>query len=243
MHVLAFNASPRKTHGNTHRILAPFLEGAAEAGATTETIMVRELHVKPCTACMSCWFRTPEKCAQHDDMAGVLEKLRNADVMVLATPVYVDGMVGAMKLVLDRMIPLIHPEMGLRDGHMRHPPVDRRKIGRLVLVSVCGLYEMDNFDPLLAHVEAMSRNMSSEFAGALLRPHAHGMEALENFNSPPVGVYEACRQAGRQLVGEGRFDPAVLQAISEPLMPLEMYLAGANDAIARIKARHRTAKA
>jgi len=237
MQILAFNASPNRTKGNTHRILMPFLEGAVEAGATAETLMVRDLEVKPCTACFTCWLKTPEKCVQKDDMADVLLKARQADVMVLGTPLYVDGMVGALKVILDRMIPLVHPEFEMRDGHMRHPAVEGRTIPKMVLISVCGLHEMDNFDALVAHVQAMCRNMSSEYAGALLRPHAYAMGTLEKFGSPATSVTDACREAGRQIVTDGKMDPAVLDRVSEDLMPLEMYFNGANDIMHQAKVK------
>ena len=241
MQILALNASPRKTKGSTHRILNPFLEGAAEAGAIVETLMVRDLKVKPCLACLACWLRTPETCVQDDDMTEVLARARAADVWVLATPVYVDGMVGALKVVLDRMLPLIHPEMELREGHMRHPATDGVASKRMLLISVCGFYELENFDPLVAHVRAISRNLNAEYVGAMLRPHAPGMEALERFGSPPTQVFDACRQAGRQLVTDWRIDPALLDQVSRPLMPIEMYLQGFNDTMQRVKAKHQNA--
>jgi len=241
MNILALNASPRMTEGNTHRILAPFMEGAAETGATVETVYVRKLQVKPCTACMSCWFRTPGQCAQRDDMTDLCRKVHEADVFVLATPVYVDGMVGALKVVLDRMIPLVRPEMELIDGHMRHSAVEGHKATKVLLVSVCGFHEMDNFDPLVMHVQAVCRNLQSEYAGALLRPHAHGMEALENFGRPATAVFEACRTAGRQIVTEGRITSETFEAVSRSLMPRTIYLYGANSAMQQTKRKHGTA--
>lgn len=241
MRILILNASPRRARGNTYRIVGPFVEGATEAGASVETIAVRDLEVKPCISCMSCWFQTPEKCAQDDDMAEILDKARAADVLVLATPVFVDGMTGPLKVVLDRMIPLIRPEMELRDGHMRHPSVDGRKMSKLALISVCGFHEMDNFDPLVSHIEAMCRNMGAEYLGSLLRPHAHAMEVLEKYGSPATQVFDACRQAGRQVAAEGKLDREITDAISRELMPLEMYLSGANESMQRLKAKHGTA--
>ena len=242
MHVLAFNASPRKTQGNTHRILAPFMEGAAEAGATVETIMIRDLDVKPCTGCMSCWFITPEKCVQKDGMAEILDKVRSADVMVIGSPVYVDGLVGALKVVLDRMVPLLEPEMEMRDGHLRHPIVPTRSIWKVVLVSVCGLHEMDNFDPLVTHLEAVCRNMGGEYVGGLLRPHAHAMEAIEKLGGEITMITDAAREAGRQLVANGKMDPAVLAQVSTELIPQEAYLEGANKAIGKILRKHGTVR-
>ncbi len=241
MQILALNASPRKTKGNTHRILGPFLEGAAEAGATVETVMVRDLTVKPCLSCMACWLRTPEVCAQDDDMTEVLAKARAADVWVFATPVYVDGMVGALKVVLDRMIPLMRPELVLRDGHLRHPTTDALGSKRILLVSVCGFHELDNFDPLVAHVQAFCRNVDADYLGALLRPHALALEAMERLGSPATQVADACRQAGRQLAADGRIDPALLDEISQPLVPVEMYLQGVNDTMQNLKAKYQDA--
>jgi multimeric flavodoxin WrbA len=240
MNVLALNASPRMTNGNTHRILAPFLEGATQAGAAAETICVRQLTVRPCTACMACWFATPGTCAQKDDMASILPKVRATDILVLATPVYVDGMVGSLKVMLDRLLPLVLPDLEIRDGHVRHPRQGDYSVPRVVLISVCGFYEMDNFDPLVSHVQAICRNMGSELAGCLLRPHAHAMEALENFGQPATGVFEACRQAGQQVVSEGRIAPQVLADVSQTLLPRTMYLQGANEAFQRLKAEHGT---
>lgn len=42
---------------------------------------------------------------------------------------------------------------------------------KMVLVSNCGFWEMDNFDPLLVHLKALCRNAEAEFVGALLRLH------------------------------------------------------------------------
>ena len=52
------------------------------------------------------------------------------------------------------------------------------KRGKIVLVCNCGYWEMDNFNPLLAHVKAICRNTDREFAGALLRPYGYIMGKL-----------------------------------------------------------------
>jgi len=88
MNVLGINGSPRGKDSHTDYILQPFLEGAKEAGATTETIYLRDLTITPCTGCFSCWFVTPGKCILKDDMSWILERVLNANVMVFATPLY-----------------------------------------------------------------------------------------------------------------------------------------------------------
>ena len=101
--VLAFNSSPRKGKGNTALILDPFLEGMRESGAEVELFYNDKLKVKPCTGCFNCWLKTPGVCSHKDDMQWLLPKMRDADVIVYATPVYSYGMTGQMKNLIDRI--------------------------------------------------------------------------------------------------------------------------------------------
>lgn len=225
MKVVAVNSSPNGGRGNTAVILAPFLEGMREAGAEVELLYTRKLNIKPCKGDFNCWLRTPGKCTQKDDMQLVLPRLRDADIMVFATPLYVDGMSGPMKTFLDRMIPLALPAIEVRDGHCRHPARDPRQHGgKTVLVSNCGFWELDNFDALVTHMEAICRNLGSEFAGALLRPHGGALRAMERMGAPVQDVLEAAREAGRQLIRDGKMLPETLATVSRELLPRNAYL-------------------
>lgn len=59
--------------------------------------------INPCLACYGC--RKTKMCIQKDDMQDLLEKMINADVIVLATPVYFYSMSGQMKVMIDRTLP------------------------------------------------------------------------------------------------------------------------------------------
>jgi len=59
-----------------------------------------------------------------------------------------------------------------RDGRCRHAAPQDQGQRKIVLVSNCGLWELENFTPLLTHIEAYCNNMVRAFAGALLRPHS-----------------------------------------------------------------------
>jgi len=85
-------------------ILNPFLEGMKEAGSQVELFYTRKLNVNPCTGEFNCWLKTPGKCYQNDDMNILYPKIDSADVIVFATPVYVDGVTGPMKNLIDRML-------------------------------------------------------------------------------------------------------------------------------------------
>ena len=164
-------------------------------------------------------------------MGSVYPKLRAADVLVLATPVFFDGMTGPMKDLLDRCVALVHPRMVVRGGRQRHPLREPRAGGsnrrrQVVLVSVCGFHEMATFAPLVAHVKAMAKNMDREYAGAVLRPHGW---VLAEARDAREGVYGAAREAGRQLARDGRMSPATLRAVGRPLLTKRQLMDANNE--------------
>lgn len=224
MKVLAINSSPRMDKGNTDLILNPFLEGMKEGGAEVELFYTRKLNINPCTGEFNCWLKTPGKCYQNDDMNILYPKIAEADVMVFATPVYVDGVTGPMKNLIDRMIPGVEPFFELNDKHCRHPVRGEAKSRKYVLVSNCGLWEKDNFDPLLIFMKAFCKNASVEFAGALLRPHGGAMPEMLEMGAPISDIFEAAKEAGRQLAKEGKMSQETLDIVSRELLPRDMYV-------------------
>jgi multimeric flavodoxin WrbA len=215
--------------GNTALILTPFLNGMKEAGAGVELFYTKKLEINPCQGCFGCWVKTPGRCVQEDDIQIVHSKLREADVYVFATPVYYDGMTSPMKNLLDRMIPLLEPFIELRDGHCRHPRRREVRSAKAVLVSSCGLWEVDNFDPLLFHIKAFCKNAACEFAGALLRPHSGVIKPMMKMEAPINDIFEATKEAGRQLVAGGKMSPETLSITSRELIPLEAFIQNLNE--------------
>jgi multimeric flavodoxin WrbA len=230
MRVLAINGSPHKGKGNTALILDPFLEGLRDAGAEVELLYTRDLHINPCRGCFGCWTKTPGQCVQEDDMAGLLARLRQAEVWVLATPLYFDGPSGPLKNLMDRMTAFLRLAAEVRGGRSRHVVEDAVKGGKVVLVSNCGLWEAGNFDPLVAQVKGICDHVGREFAGALLRPHGQTLRDLAKRGGLVEDVLEAARETGRQLATEGRMSGDTLRVVSRPLLSLEEYVANLNAA-------------
>ncbi|MFW9961338.1 MAG: flavodoxin family protein [Candidatus Thorarchaeota archaeon] len=219
MKVLVINSSPRKDRGATGGVLVPFIEGMKDAGAEVDIIYTRNLDIGDCRGCFNCWTSTPGKCIQDDDMSAVLEKMATSDLLILATPVYVDGMTGSLKTLLDRTIPILHGRFELRDNHCRHPLRAHVKRGRLALVSVCGFTEIDNFDPLITHVKAVCLNMSREFAGALIRPNPWIIDPISQQGIQVDDIIEAVKQAGYQLISEGEMKKETLMTAAREIIP------------------------
>ncbi len=99
--VLILSGSPRRG-GNSDLLCDAFARGATEAGHTVEKIRVAEKHIGYCYACYAC--RETGRCVQQDDMAKVLQKMIEADVLVLASPVYFYAIDAQLKAVIDRTV-------------------------------------------------------------------------------------------------------------------------------------------
>ena len=83
MRVLVLNGSPKGDKSNTYRLTSAFLDGLRQTQPVeAETIEVGKLHLLPCRGCFACWSKTPGKCVLQDDMAGVIEKILAADVLI-----------------------------------------------------------------------------------------------------------------------------------------------------------------
>ncbi len=227
MRVVVVNASPHMDKGTTAGVLNPFVEGMKEAGAEVEILYTKKLKIKPCEGCFTCWVKTPGVCVhKDDDMPDVLKKM-GAEIWVLATPVYVDGMTGPMKTFLARMIPGAQPFFEMRDGHNRHPGRGIRQGGKVVLVSSCGFWELDNFDPLVVHVKAYCKNANREFAGALRRPRAGALGPMVQAGIA-ADVVAAAKEAGRQVVADGKIREETLGVVRRELLPMNTYFEMAN---------------
>lgn len=98
--VLVLSSSPRRG-GNSDLLCDQFMIGAQEAGNQTEKIFFRDKEINYCLACDGC-KRNGGNCVQKDDMAEVLDKMIEADVIVMATPVYFYNMDAQMKTLIDR---------------------------------------------------------------------------------------------------------------------------------------------
>jgi len=229
MKVVAINGSPNKGDGNTALILNPFIEGMRGAGAEVELFYTKKMKIHPCNGDHVCHLKTPGICPIKDDMEMLMPKLVRADVWVFATPVYFQGMSGALKNLFDRLFPLLEANFEVRDGHSR---LHRRRGtigGKVVLVSNCGNWEIDNFDQLLEHVKTICMHLGKEFSGALLRPHGGGMRHMIAKGISIEDIFDAAEEAGRQLVKDGTMRPETLEAVSSKFLTIEQYMQLSNE--------------
>ena len=100
--VLILSGSPRM-NGNSDLLCDEFMRGAQEAGHEVEKIRIATKKIGYCRACYFCNDHKGQ-CAVRDDMAGILEKMLQADVIVMATPVYFYSIDAQLKALIDRTV-------------------------------------------------------------------------------------------------------------------------------------------
>lgn len=106
MKVMAFNGSPRKKW-NTATLLEKALEGAASQGAETELVHLYDLRFRGCVSCFLCKTRGGKsygRCAEKDELTPILEKIEEADGIILGSPIYLGIVTGEMRSLMERLI-------------------------------------------------------------------------------------------------------------------------------------------
>ena len=107
MKVVTLLGSPR-TNGNTATLAQAFIDTAQASGADVQSFLLNKLDAKGCQACNACKTKT-DRCVIKDDLADVLEAVRNADIVVAATPIYFADVSAQFKIFVDRCYAYLEP--------------------------------------------------------------------------------------------------------------------------------------
>ena len=113
--ILIISTSLRK-NSNSDALSEAFLSGANEVGHFVEKINIIGKNIAFCTGCLKCL--NSHRCVIHDYADTVVQKMRKADVIVFATPIYYYEMSGQMKTLLDRANPLYGSDYSFRDVYI-----------------------------------------------------------------------------------------------------------------------------
>ncbi|MBI9016926.1 MAG: flavodoxin family protein [Phycisphaerae bacterium] len=108
MKILTILGSPSE-NGNSTTLARQFNSTAEAKGAEVQTIVLNKLKYLGCQSCMACKDKA-EKCIIKDDLKKVLDAFYDADIVVLASPVYFGDITGQLKLLIDRTFSLLTPE-------------------------------------------------------------------------------------------------------------------------------------
>lgn len=113
--VLVITSSLR-AHSNSDALAAEFARGAMDAAHQVETITLKHKDIRFCLGCLVC--QKTLRCVIKDDAPAIVEKMRDADVIAFASPIYYYEMSGQLKTMLDRANPLYPSDYHFRDIYM-----------------------------------------------------------------------------------------------------------------------------
>jgi multimeric flavodoxin WrbA len=106
--ILLVMGSPRK-EGNSATLSKQVAAGAEATGAEVESFYLHGMNIQPCTACDACREERDKDCVIDDDMETLYPKLRQADALVIASPIYWFTVSAQTKLFMDRWYALGGP--------------------------------------------------------------------------------------------------------------------------------------
>lgn len=122
--IVIINSSFRKG-GNSEALAVQFFKGATEAGNNVKIINLRDIELKFCIGCLTC-LKTG-KCVHKDGVNELLPVVKDADVIVFATPVYYYCLSGQLKTFLDRLNPLYGQEIKFKEVFLLTSAADTEK--------------------------------------------------------------------------------------------------------------------
>lgn len=244
MKILAINSSFRAERGYTDFLTQLLFIGARGAGAECETVYLSKLKINHCLACDRCQdsarqvespvnagpdFELTCVYAEKDDAHLVFEKMRQADLIIYATPVYVFNISSLLKNFLERFYGLAncHYLRATSTGLLFHhidPGVMRKPFIALI---VCDNLEDETPATARRYFKAFSRFMEADERGVLVR----NAGSLTGFGDdadtkqfPAIKeVYAAYRRAGRELVENGRISRGTQRTANQEVLPVPFF--------------------
>jgi multimeric flavodoxin WrbA len=202
MKVIGINASPRK-NANTQTLVEAVLSGAAQKGAHTRLVNLRDLDIHGCLGCEGC-KKQIGKCVQKDDLTPLLQELKDYDAIVLGTPVYWFHVSAQFKMLVDRLYSFLEygtdPQTG-KDFYRFEFPAGKK----FVLVVSRGDVEPTQMLPQFYDYLNEWLNMIplSLGAGSIELIHQFGAEIDRKSAKNNAGLMEKALAAGVKLLSVG----------------------------------------
>ena len=189
MKVLGIFGSPRKG-GNTELLLEELLKGAAKEGASVERLYLSDFTIIPCKECHGC--DNTGSCVILDDMERIYPRLLEADVVILASPIFFYGVTAWAKALIDRSQAFWARKYLLKDPSFGREGKKRKGF----FISVGATKGQKVFEGSILTVKYFFDVLNANYVGQLL---FKGVEAKGDILKHPEALQQAF-EAGRRLV-------------------------------------------
>lgn len=219
MRVLILQGSSRQNKGITEMVVDRFISGMKKADPSVEihTEYLAGKKIENCKGCFNCWLKTPGLCCIKDDMEEMIEEYRNSDVIIIATPVYIDSMSSHVKKALERLLPVMEPYFEYDYRGVRHKLRDGKQKS-LFVISTCAMPEIKHFDPLIKTFRRISRNFNIKYSGHLLRPESHSLTYVKKYADKIGDVLDGIEKCGEEFIKTGKISPETLSKAQQCIM-------------------------
>ena len=231
--ILAINGSYRGEKGQTHFLLEELFRGARTAGGECEEIVLARHKINRCLACDECHSpEHPLECAyaRRDEVASIFKKMMVADLLIYATPTYIFGISGLMKIFIDRMNSTSNTRAFriTRSGLFFHH-INPELCSKPFAVLIC----CDNLDAemprsTLAYFRAYAKFMDAPLVGTLVRNGGSLASSTKSLSDKHVQarlaeIHAAYRQAGEELASSGRIHSRTQNLANREIIPLPLF--------------------
>lgn len=120
MKITILNGNPDHQNSNFETYLDKIALALDDLGLTVKTINLRDKDVHSCTGCWGCWVKTPGECLVADDSINIRQEIIWSDLVIFASPLIMGFTSALLKILQDKMIPLLHPYMELVNNEVHH---------------------------------------------------------------------------------------------------------------------------
>lgn len=120
MRVTILNGNPNVENRAFDEYTARLSEALLAGGVQVTTLTLRDMDIRYCTGCWTCWVKTPGECLSKDDSHLVRKAVINSDLTVMAAPVVMGYPSALMKKAVDKLVPIVMPYVTLVQGEVHH---------------------------------------------------------------------------------------------------------------------------
>lgn len=166
--IIVLNGSPR-TNGNTSVLIDSFVSGAEESENTVKSFNLQQMNIHPCMGCFGGGKDTESPCVQKDDMDKIYPYYKEADIVVLASPLYYWSISGQLKCAFDRLFAVAEI-----DPNYNNPKKD------CILLMVA---EGHDFDETIQYYNGLIKHLGWENLGEVL---AGGVMQIGDIHGKPI---------------------------------------------------------
>ncbi|GGJ95186.1 flavodoxin family protein [Parabacteroides faecis] len=180
--IIILNGSPR-LKGNTAGLIDAFVQGAEQTGHTVKTFNLQKMNIHPCLGCLGGGKNPDSPCTQKDDMDQIYPVYEEADIVVLASPMYYWSITAQLKAAFDRLFAVAE-----KDGDYRN-----QKKECIMLMAAEG-DTRDNFEPVEHYYHALLKHLEWKNAGEV---YAGGVMKIGDIKGHPA--LDEARQLGLSI--------------------------------------------